>query len=314
MATTYSEYFISCDWGTTNFRLRVVERETLMVRKELATGTGIRQLNKDFQESGERSRLHFFAGYLQSELAQLPGEFQQLPIVASGMASSSIGLQELPYASLPFGADGDSLVSRLLPVGDYRLLLVSGVQGSGDIMRGEEVQAIGLAGEMKEDGLLILPGTHAKHLIYRNGTFTDFTTYMTGELFELLSLHSILSGSVAPGTFDDGEREAFLEGVDAGQMGRLTGSLFGVRVRDVVDHLAPSANYNYLSGLVIGEELRHLPADNGRIYLAATGATHERYRLALERLVLKDRLTVFHEPVVERALLSAHYKLLLQHA
>ncbi|WP_157976147.1 2-dehydro-3-deoxygalactonokinase [Lewinella sp. IMCC34191] len=307
------EKFISCDWGTTNFRLRVVDGDTLAVITELRSGTGIRQLDADFRESGKGSRFDYFADYLSKQLDQLPGEYQYLPVVASGMASSSIGMKELPYARLPFGAAGTSLLSKWCEMENRRLLLVSGVLGNGDIMRGEEVQAMGLAREMEQDGVLILPGTHAKHLTYRESYFTDFTTHMTGELFDVLVKNSILSGSVAAGSFNELERAAFLEGVDTGKTGKLSSSLFRVRVGQVIGKRPPSENYYYLSGLLIGEELRHLSRADGTIYLAASGPTHELYRLALDRLMDGGLVKIFSEQVVDRALHFAHQTLLHQH-
>ena len=181
-------------------------------------------------------------------------------------------------------------------------------------MRGEEVQAIGLAGGMDRDGLLILPGTHSKHLTYRGGSFIGFSTYMTGELFGLLAGHSILAGSVRKGEGNAEADRAFRDGVREGLAGELTRKLFTVRVRDIVDKQDAGVNYQYLSGLLIGEELKLLGRREGPVYLAASGPLLDRYRMALAEVVPSDRLIIFGEEVFDRAVLSAHLKLLAYYA
>ncbi len=310
----FPEYFLSCDWGTTNFRLRVVETRTLAVHQRVTTDQGVRSIYKSLQAASEATQFRHFAAYLLSRIEELPTEYQNYPVVASGMASSNMGILELPYAGLPFDASGESLISQWLDIGKTtRLLLISGILGNDSMMRGEEVQAIGLADRMKQDGILILPGTHSKHLRYVGNHFTAFSTYMTGEIFEVLSHYSILAGSVAAGPFDASGKQAFLEGGRQGRAGMLTGSLFSVRVRDVVHNRSPQENHYFLSGLLIGEEVRQVENEKGAVYLAASGSVLELYRLALEIDPAGERLKVFNGQSLERALLSGQSKILLQY-
>lgn len=117
--------------------------------------------------------------------------------MVSGMASSSIGWRELPYALLPFSLEGSSVVGQWV---EPEVYLISGVRGANDMMRGEETQALGWA-EQVGDALplratLVLPGTHSKHLRLQSGNLTGITTFMTGELFEMLRAHSMLRHSM----------------------------------------------------------------------------------------------------------------------
>ena len=55
----------------------------------------------------------------------------------------------------------------------------------------------------------MLPGTHTKWVIVRDGRVTDFFTSMSGEIFDRLTaqglLASIVDGEARPGqAFDDG--------------------------------------------------------------------------------------------------------------
>ncbi|PPK85027.1 2-dehydro-3-deoxygalactonokinase [Neolewinella xylanilytica] len=308
-------YFISCDWGTTNFRLRVVESGSQHVVAEVGSGRGIREVFEAFQRSGTNSQRDYFANYLLAQLVTLPKPYRHAPVVASGMASSNMGIRELPYAELPIGARGENLVCEWLDLGaTHRLLLVSGVKGSNDIMRGEEVQAVGLIDRMENAGTLVLPGTHSKHLRYTGGVFTDFRTYMTGELFELLSRKSLLSASVEAGPLGQSEREAFDEGVLQAMNGRPTGNLFSVRVQTVLNDYPKKDNYHFLSGLLIGEELRQLTVTAGSVYLAAAGTLSTAYSRAFKILGLDNRLVSFDAEILRHALLFGQTKLLLQHA
>jgi 2-dehydro-3-deoxygalactonokinase len=61
-------HFISCDWGTTNFRLRVVETNNLAVLAEYASDLGVKALNDRFGNSGRTDRLFYFAEFIRTQL------------------------------------------------------------------------------------------------------------------------------------------------------------------------------------------------------------------------------------------------------
>src|SRR5690606_36131266 len=213
------EYFISCDWGTTNFRLKAVETSSLNVMAELGTGGGIKSLYQLYSEGTREGQTRFFVDYLIQQVRKLPSQYRDCQIVATGMASSNMGLQELEYATFPFSENGGSLIwKRITLENKVDILLVSGVRSGTGMMRGEEVQAIGLSEYLApyKKGIMVLPGTHSKHLVYRYGSFVSLGNYMTGELFEVLSKNSILANSVAQGPFTASGKTAFLEGLGRG--------------------------------------------------------------------------------------------------
>jgi 2-dehydro-3-deoxygalactonokinase len=117
-------------------------------------------------------------------------------------------------------------------------------------MRGEETQVLGSGVE----GTLCLPGTHSKWVEVANGRIVRFSTHMTGEVYAVLKQHSILGRMMEEGAPIP---EAFHEGVRrSGDAGGLLHHLFGVRTRALMGELAPAASPSYLSGLLIGHELR----------------------------------------------------------
>src|SRR6185312_11764655 len=122
---------------------------------------------------------------------------QGVPLVISGMATSSIGLREIPHRPMPFALDGSDLrVERVqFESGKFGpTLLIPGVRTEEDMMRGEEVQVIGANARGEEgDATIILPGTHSKHVNVERGQAVTLKTFMSGEFFELLARHSILA-------------------------------------------------------------------------------------------------------------------------
>jgi 2-dehydro-3-deoxygalactonokinase len=202
----------------------------------------------------------------------------------SGMAGSRQGWVEAPYVACPAGLD--ELKEKLHWIEPGRIALVPGLsveQGEvPDVMRGEEVQIFGalrIAG--LSDGLFVLPGTHSKWATVREGRIVGFRTCMTGEFYGLLSQHSILARTLAADAALD--EAMFLRGVTrAGNGEGLLHNAFGVRALALFGRLSPAQSASYLSGLLIGEELRHeAPAARAVIAIGAPALT-ERYALALK--------------------------------
>ncbi len=309
-------YFISCDWGTTNFRLRLVETETLRVIAEYQNDQGVKKLYDQYAAQRSLNQEQFFSNYLQEQIRLLPEDHHQDLIVISGMASSNIALSELEYAEMPFDFHGGSLNwKRMLLPNGLKIVLISGVKGDNGMMRGEETQAIGLAENLGnfESGMVILPGTHSKHLSYENQQFTTLRNNMTGELFDVLSQNSILSNSVVKGSWCESTAQAFLEGLDLGLSGELTANLLYIRFNDVVKHLSKENNYYHLSGMLIGDELSYLKDYNRMIFLGASGPLLRLYQVALENIIDDQQLVIFDKNTMEHALLVGQKKILALH-
>ncbi|HTR87272.1 MAG TPA: 2-dehydro-3-deoxygalactonokinase [Reyranella sp.] len=203
----------------------------------------------------------------------------------SGMAGSQQGWAEAPYETCP--ADLPQLVRRLHWIEKDRIAIVPGLTddhgGVPDVMRGEEVQIFGavkLTGIAS--GLFVLPGTHNKWATVENGRVTGFRTCMTGEFYAVLSQHSILGRTMqADAPLDE---EAFLRGVAAADNGEgLLHNAFGARTLALFKRLSAPALASYLSGVLIGEELRAQPLKGAeQIVLIGAPALTTRYALALQ--------------------------------
>jgi 2-dehydro-3-deoxygalactonokinase len=206
------------------------------------------------------------------------------------MASSTIGWMELPYASAPIQLDGSNLRTQLVswnhPSFVARTCLISGVATDCEIMRGEETEAIGLLSlvqDLPDELILVLPGTHSKHLHLSNGVLRSIRTYMTGELYAVLSQHSVLAASVDSGaTFDP---DGFFKGLRAVKEKGFAASLFQTRTRQILKQTSPRQNASFLSGLMIGAELEDFIRSNPpEIFLGGAPRLRDLYQKALSDL------------------------------
>jgi 2-dehydro-3-deoxygalactonokinase len=262
---------VAVDWGTSSLRGALLD-EAGKVLEEKNAPLGILNVpGGDFAGT---------FGSLFSEWMKPPGSL----CLISGMAGSRQGWQEAPYAPCPAGLC--DLARRLHWIEPGRIAIVPGLSveqgGVPDVMRGEEVQIFGalrLTG--LTDGLFVLPGTHNKWATVRKGRVTGFRTYMTGEIYGLLGRHSILSRTTDVNAPLD--EAAFGQGLKrAGNGEGLLHNLFGIRALALFERLSPAASASYLSGLLIGEELRVQPLrDVPEIALIGAPALTKRYALAL---------------------------------
>jgi 2-dehydro-3-deoxygalactonokinase len=205
--------------------------------------------------------------------------------IIGGMAGSRQGWMEAPYCACPAGFA--EIAGQLAWIEAGRIGIVPGLccehGGVPDVMRGEEAQIFGALELLRTDqGVFVLPGTHSKWACVTQGRIDTFSTYMTGEFYALLRNHSILARTLPQ---DDGplDTSAFRHGVEQSlQGGGLLHSAFGVRTSSLFDRVPAPSLPSYLSGLVIGEEMRAWPkaAGAGEVVLIGAPALTERYALA----------------------------------
>ncbi len=294
---------IAVDWGTSRLRGALLAQDGTVLESR-AFDEGILQVpNGQFQSVFERR----FGDWLGRDSALC---------LISGMAGSRQGWQEAAYCPCP--ADAGVLAEHLLWLMP-RVALVPGLHcirasrdggtscpGQDDVMRGEEVQIFGaleLSG--RSDATVILPGTHSKWAQVVAGRVLSFRTFMTGELYALMSQHSILSrtldtqSGLHEATFTDAVLRVYRE------PGLLT-HLFGNRTSALFDRLPQAYLTSHLSGLLIGEELRTAPMTGDPLLLVGSQALTTRYALALKALghpcqVLTDEATwAGHATLAER--------------
>lgn len=313
--------FISCDWGTSSFRLRLVNGAESRTISAVRSNYGIAAAFEAWRKTKEpeTNRLNFYLQYISEQVAKLKAaaseDISGLPILISGMASSSIGMLELPYKTVPLSANGSDLEVRTLPLQPglpHPIIMISGACTEEDVLRGEETMLAGCRHPM--DGmarLFIFPGTHSKHILVKDGQAIGFATYITGELFDLLSNKSILASSVQnPGLEASADDQFFTKGVLEGSISTLANSVFHVRTNQLFGKANPGQNYAYLSGLLIGHELKAITAEMpGSIILVSSQGIRNAYASALRVLGLDDRL--LHQDADE-ALVNGQWTIMKQ--
>ncbi len=175
-------------------------------------------------------------------------------ILLCGMVGARQGWLEAPYAEAPAGAAEIAarfarVETRWGPAWIAPGLIARRPDGRADMMRGEETQILGAGA----DGMIVTPGTHSKWARTEGGRITAFTTYMTGELFEVLKRHSMLGALIEDGPPDPA---AFDLGVARARTGEpLQSLLFSVRSEGLTGALPGPSLASYLSGLLIGGEI-----------------------------------------------------------
>lgn len=237
---------IAIDWGTTSFRAWALGPAGEIL-DHMSTAQGILAVpGGDFDTAFETALSPWLT----------PG----VPVIAAGMITSRNGWVETPYLPLPLDAQAlaGALVRHQSRAG-HVIHFVTGaatdLQGAfPDVMRGEETEVIGQIAAGGGEGLFILPGTHSKWVAVADGRITDFRTCMTGEAFAVLSAHSILGRLMTQDAKDDA---AFARGVAAAKApGALMARAFSARSLALFGRLGPGSIADYLSGLLIGDEIR----------------------------------------------------------
>ena len=286
------EKFLSCDWGTSSFRLRLVEMTGTKIIAEENTSRGIANVFDLWKKAGQSESLRF-PFYLDS-VRQCIGSLEKrlnysldgFPLVISGMACSTLGMIDLPYKEVPFYTDGSDLVTKFIAANNdfkHDIIFISGARTENDVMRGEETQLVGCV--PKEEGqLFIFPGTHSKHVTVTNRKVVEIKTYMTGEFFALLSEKSILSAGIERVADSKLEKnnKSFEAGVKENLHSNLLNSSFKIRTNDLFHKLSRQENYHYLSGLLIGTEMRELAGNECTITLVSNSYFHSLYESAFQ--------------------------------
>jgi 2-dehydro-3-deoxygalactonokinase len=241
--------WVAVDWGTSNVRAWGIASDG----------------GHTFETESDKGMGKITRADYPEVLAGLIGEHaaSDTPVVICGMAGARQGWLEAPYLDTPADLtalarsavqpSGTALPVRILPGVCQREV------GREDVMRGEETQLLGLLGVRPGfEGTVILPGTHSKWVELRGGRVVRFQTAMTGELYEVLSQHSVLRHSFTSGAIDGPEIE---DGIAAGMHAGietpslLTSLLFRTRAAALLSSKGADWCSGYLSGLLVGTEI-----------------------------------------------------------
>jgi len=276
---------IALDWGTSNLRASLLGDDGRLLESRSAPGGVMAVQDGRFAEA----------------LFALCGDWiasHDCPLIASGMIGSRQGWREAPYLPCPATLASAATCLTTLgiespqhPAAKPRLHIAPGLQcideqGEFDVMRGEETQIWGAA--LQGERCCVLPGTHSKWAWLRGaGEISRFSTFMTGELYGLLTRHGILGRLMQFDDRPDALRlDEFSRGVELGlaRHDRLSHTVFAARTAGLMGKVTPAGLPDYLSGILIGAEIgaatqTEVPPDP--ITLIGDDALCQRYEIAL---------------------------------
>jgi 2-dehydro-3-deoxygalactonokinase len=264
---------IGVDWGTSNFRaFRLDAAGTVIERRSYPTGVLKVQEGK-------------FAETLQAQIGDWI-EAGETRVLLCGMVGSRQGWAEANYLRCPVKIEDFAQAVVRIPFAGAQAVLIPGVIGEDsagvpEVMRGEETEAMGIVDNCEEDDLVCLPGTHSKWIELRRGSIVRFLTCMTGEMYSALRRCTILSKLMNSDTAVD--EVSFLRGVArSADVGGLLHHLFSVRTLVLTGDLKEETSASYLSGLLIGHEVRAAMPAQAHVHLVGAAQLCKLYATAIE--------------------------------
>ena len=239
-------YWIAIDWGSSNLRVWALNNNNAIL-DSISSNDGMLGL-----ASSE------FEPLLSEKISKWGVGDVNIPILCCGMVGAKQGWVEAPYASIPYNLMQE-VDSVKVSCSDDRLnvRILGGLRqdNPADVMRGEETQIRGFLSIFSNfDGIICLPGTHTKWVHVSAGEVISFRTFMSGELFDLLSKYSVLKHSVKSDGWDDEEfKSAVSESISNPQ--KIFSDFFKLRADHLLKQVEQSELRSKLSGYIIGAEL-----------------------------------------------------------
>ncbi len=305
---------IFIDWGSTNFHAFLVQDGKVVDRREVA-GHGVL---KSFVQAPFSSRNYDYSVFLNEAVNAWLTRYPDAPVLMCGAVGSREGWVETKYVEAPAGFG--EIVAGLYRLtaeqkgclGDRSIAVTSGLalehrDGRHDVMRSEEVKGLGATTHFgRDNALLCIPGTHCKWLKVEGGKIVDFHTVMTGDLYGVLSEHGSLAPLFrnGPPLRDVGQHfGSFDQGLELADNGRdLLVDIWQVRSRELHAGEPPHSLQSFLSGILIGHELRQIrqfhPAAREILLVSDPGSRQVFYRRACERFGLSISAEIDSETAV----------------
>ena len=259
------------DWGTTNLRIWLVDADGNIKKEHISY--------KGFKKAVQIG----FSQVLESALIEMEAP-HDVPVWLAGMIGARHGWHETPYYKIPASIQdiADNIyVLKSRPNTFFIRGLYAENNNSFDVIRGEEVQLTGIIANYPEAKQICLPGTHSKWVRIREEKIEKITTFMTGELFDIISSHSLLSGQIESKLFD---KKSFEFGIQLSKESiPFTQQLFKLRTDYLFEKLSGQNVHSALSGFLIGQELRGQNIDKSEpVYLCGSDTLMSIYQVALD--------------------------------
>lgn len=273
--------YVAVDWGTSSFRLWLIDQNG----EVLGTSRGAEGMLVAAKIG--------FADILSKHLDAVSAP-DTIPVIICGMAGARGGWVEAGYIDTPASLNAISSGAKPIPDSSRDIRILPGLaqrdEKYPDVMRGEETQLLGAVGSFDGDsGIVCMPGTHSKWVTVSGQSVTAFSTYMTGELFDVITHHSILAAAIKDGEQLSPDNPVFAKAVRSmsAQPGRLTSQLFAARSGQILHGMSATDAIAHISGSLIGAEIAGALIDlkvGSKVVLVATGRLQSLYKAAFQIL------------------------------
>lgn len=305
-----ADLLITLDVGTTNTRAILWDgskRPLARAKREV----GVRNTAIDGNNLRLANAVHDCIMDVLTQQQKTPAEVNR--VLASGMITSNMGLVEVPHLTAPAGV-------RELAQGIHKVCLpevfpspiwfVPGVKNAVDnigldnyetmdIMRGEETEVAAILAEYKDAAtpqMIALPGSHSKYVqIDGQNRIAACLTTLSGELLDVITTHTILSGSLDKQfvRVEHYSKDLMLTGYRNAARAGFSRACFSSRILDLFANLTRQELASYLLGVCLQSDIQALQysgallnVPQGSIVVAGTGA----YSVALGDVLQEERL------------------------
>lgn len=276
---------ILIDWGTTNVRAYLVDSLSGEVVDRRQNDKGIK-----YVPAGSYPEVYAELTYGWLDTAKFT--------LMAGMVGSANGWEEAAYVPLPASPlKVGEHIHTLTSVRDVYIvggLSCKGVDNTYDVIRGEEVQIIGLLAKIQQGKKLVcMPGTHSKWLeVDGNNNIDSFTTVMSGDFFSAICTSTIMTMMLdIPQDFSPTD---FARGVALSvRPGGIMAHMFKVRSALLFDQIKPEHIESMISGIVIGSEINSMKEvydTSTTVHVVASVTLAERYSQAFEILEIAHQV------------------------
>ena len=289
--------WIAVDWGTSRLRVWHMSNEG-----EILNHRSCEQGMNNLQPSD-------FEAVLLSQIEPWLTVDSITKVLACGMLGSRQGWMEVSYATAPCLA-ATKPMQVITQDNRIDVHICPGIKqpSPADVMRGEETQVAGfIASQPNFNGVICLPGTHAKWVLVENSQVMHFQTFLTGELYALLAKQSVLRHSINTDQWDEQAfATALKQSIDMPQS--ISAKLFSLRAEALLNDLNAGSANAALSGYLIGLELassKHL-WEGQQIIIIGESTLAQRYTQALNLCGITSDLQNSEQLTLQGLAIASH--------
>ncbi len=250
--------YLVVDSGTTNTRVRLWHEGAVL--QSWMEPVGARDTARDGSSDALKAALKRMIAAVDADVEA---------VICSGMITSNVGLFEVPHVTAPVNIPdlARAIVRQDFPeISQLPFYFIPGIKTLGaladlDVLRGEEVQCVGLRSALDLHGpaTFVSCGSHHK-LIQMNadGIFLGSRTALTGELLSAVRDHTLIGDSLDDLNDFDLDDDLWRAGVAQGLQQGFARALFVIRAGQLNADYTPSQLTSFFMGVLVSQDIAML--------------------------------------------------------